>query len=223
MKPKVRRNTIIFIKSSKTNISFQCWCRVLSYCGLWSWNELIINKMQCLSFDFVDVNFVKFKSLDSKRFRMHQITTWKFSLMFSFIPQSCWMLDSDWLTNVLRCAIIFQKAHRNAVVPRLSTALVCITLQNNFFSKILTVGLGDMAQKKNPRFFHKKSDLRFKSIFFPPYLKINLQMTRNCSKQVCFVWFLIFPFGVWSGFPPWGLKCNQKQQAKKIRWQALPL
>ncbi len=31
----------------------------LSYCGLW--NELIINKMQCLSFDFVDVKFVKFK------------------------------------------------------------------------------------------------------------------------------------------------------------------
>ncbi len=45
--------------------TFQCWCRVLTYCGLilsyWSWNELIINKMQRLSFDFVDVNFVKFK------------------------------------------------------------------------------------------------------------------------------------------------------------------
>ncbi len=34
----------------KTNLSFQCWCRALSYCGLWSWNELIINKMQLFWF-----------------------------------------------------------------------------------------------------------------------------------------------------------------------------
>ncbi len=53
-------NTIIFIKSSETNLSFQCWCRALSCCGLWSWNELIINKMQRLCTAFIDVNSIKF-------------------------------------------------------------------------------------------------------------------------------------------------------------------
>ncbi len=28
-----------------------------------------------------------------------------------FILRGCWMLESDWLTNVLRCAIIFRETH----------------------------------------------------------------------------------------------------------------
>ncbi len=47
---------MIFIKSSETNLSFQCWCRTLFCCGLWYWNELIINKMQCISIAFINVN-----------------------------------------------------------------------------------------------------------------------------------------------------------------------
>ncbi len=46
---------------------------------LWSWNELIINnKMQRLSFDFVDVNFFKFKYRAGieDRIYIHFATMW---------------------------------------------------------------------------------------------------------------------------------------------------
>ncbi len=61
LKASRRRSTHnLFIKSSETNLSFQCWCRTLSCCVLWYWNELIINKMQNIFNAFIDVNGVKF-------------------------------------------------------------------------------------------------------------------------------------------------------------------
>lgn len=45
------------IQVVNAKLFYHCWCRCLSYCGLWSWNQMTINKTQRISVGFGDVEF----------------------------------------------------------------------------------------------------------------------------------------------------------------------
>lgn len=46
----------------------------------------------------------------------------------------CWMLDSDWLTKILRGAVILQEKHSYEVYPSLLTTLQLQISEPNYFS-----------------------------------------------------------------------------------------
>ncbi len=48
------------LKLVNANFSNQCKWHSLNFCGLWSWNQIIINKMQCTSAAVGDLKSVKF-------------------------------------------------------------------------------------------------------------------------------------------------------------------
>ncbi len=68
-------------------------------------------------------------------------------------------------------------------------------------------------KKQIPDFFTKNLILRFESIFVP-LLKINLQMTKNSSKQVLHLFSLDFSFWDLIWIPPLGVK-EQSETSQK--------
>ncbi len=63
---------------------------------------------------------------------------WSNGLLSGFILRGRWMLESDWLMNFLRCAIIFRETHGERSSMQVFTALhVCIISPNELFQRSL--------------------------------------------------------------------------------------
>ncbi len=84
--------------------------------------NLIQNKSFCLHNIYVFTVYIMYKYTHIqyifwKYLHVYIYITYKYLI---FILRDRWMLESDWLTNVLRCAIIFRETHGESSSRQLS-------------------------------------------------------------------------------------------------------